>query len=614
MWPDYTRSRAHRLKQRRTVCICAPVALCGIMRPMNTQRPVAGHVRWQIIIVAAGVALLATLLIYVALTFTTQLSPAQGGAYIEGMVGQPRAINPLLCQFNDVDRDLCSLIFNGLLRLDSHGLPQPDLAARPAEISPDGLLYTVTLRTDVRWHDGQPFTADDVLFTINLLKDPNFPGLEDLAELWRTVEISRVSPYKLSFKLQEPFAPFQDYLTLGIAPAHALRNIPAADLPSADFNLRPIGTGPFKVEDVQVSRGQVDHIRLAVNPAYFGSQPYLDKIEFKFFADDLSVFNAYRAGQVQGIARVPYTELARLRQYPRLSVFSAPVAGYSVIFMNMVSPDVPFFQEKEIRQALSYALDRQKLIDQTLGGNGIAIRSPVLPDTWAFDSTLPAAQPDADKARALLETAGWKIGQTNAESNAVAPGEIAGAAGVQVVIPPGVRSKEGRILGFTLLTSNDPAHAAMAQAIAEQWSAIGVTVTVKPVPMLVTNYLAPRSFEAVLIDLSMAGDPDPYPFWHETQAASGQNYGGYKNRDMSEILEQARRTSDRNERAQLYRRFQQMFMDEMPAILLHQPVYTFAADERVGGVQIGPLEYPSDRFRTVADWYIVMRRMIVSSR
>jgi peptide/nickel transport system substrate-binding protein len=581
---------------------------------MNSKPPVAGHVRWQVIIVAAGVALLATLLIYVALTFTTSLVPAQGGTYIEGMVGQPRAINPLLCQFNDVDRDLCSLVFNGLMRLDGQGLPQPDLAARPPELSSDGLVYTVTLRNDVRWHDGQPFTADDVLFTINLLKDPDFPGLEDLAELWRTVEISRVNTLKLAFRLQEPFAPFQDYLALGILPAHALRNVPPADLPSADFNLRPIGTGPFKVEDVGTARGQVDHVLLAVNPYYFGRQPYLGKIEFRFFADDLAVFNAYRAGQVQGIARVPYAELPRLRQYPRLSVFSAPVAGYAVIFMNMTSPDVSFFQEKEVRQALFYALDRQQLVDRTLSGNGIVIQSPILPGTWAFDSTSPALQPDPDKARALLDAAGWRTERSSTGFRLSGPGEVAGDIEAPPVVPPGVRSKESRILAFTLLTSNDSAHSAMAQAIAEQWSAIGATVTVKSVPMLVTNYLAPHSFEAVLIDLSMAGDPDPYPFWHETQAGGGQNYSGYKNRDMSEILEQARRANDLNARRQLYQRFQQMFADEMPAILLHQPVYTFAVDERVGGVQVGPLEYPSDRFRSVADWYIVTRRVIVSGR
>src|SRR5512139_1890907 len=171
---------------------------------MSTRRASARHIRWQVVIIACGVALLATLLIYVALSFSTSTFPAQGGTYIEGMVGQPQAINPLLCSVNGVDRDLCSLVFNGLLRLDAHGLPQPDLAARLPEISPDGLIYTVTLRSDVRWHDGQPFTADDVLFTINLIKDPNFPGSEDLSQLWRTVEISRVNAYNLSFTLQEP--------------------------------------------------------------------------------------------------------------------------------------------------------------------------------------------------------------------------------------------------------------------------------------------------------------------------------------------------------------------------------------------------------------------------
>ena len=573
---------------------------------MNRHPARAQHIRWQVIIIACGVALLATLLIYVALTFSTNTFPAKGGTYIEGMVGQPHAINPLLCSFNEVDRDLCSLVFNGLLRLDAHGLPQPDLAARLPDISPDGLVYTVTLRSDVRWQDGQPFTADDVIFTINLIKDPDFPGLGDLAELWRTVEVSRVNAYNLAFTLQEPFAPFADYLTLGIVPAHALRNVPSADLASADFNLRPIGTGPFKVQDIGDSGGQVEHVLLTANTDYFGNQAYLDKIEIKFFADDAAVFNAYRAGQVQGMARVAYNDLPRLRQFPRLNVYSAPVAGYSLIFLNLSNPDVQFFQDKSVRQALSYALDRQKLVDQVLDGNGIVIPGPILPDTWAFDPASPAIRPDREKARALLDAAGWKIGGSGAST----PGVLDAAA----LLPPDVRSKEGRVMGFSLLTSNDSYHLAMAKAVADQWAAIGVTVSVKSAPMLVTNFLAPRSYEAVLIDLSLTGDPDPYPFWHETQASGGQNFSGYEDRDMSELLEQARRTNDRNARFKFYQRFQTMFADEAPALLLYQPVFTFAVDERVRGVQIGPLQTPSDRFRNVTDWYVVTRRVIVSNR
>jgi len=573
---------------------------------MNTPRASARHIRWQVIIIACGVALLATLLIYVALTFSTNTFPAKGGTYIEGMVGQPHAINPLLCSFDEVDRDLCSLVFNGLLRLDAHGLPQPDLAARPPDISPDGLVYTVTLRSDVRWHDGQLFTVDDVIFTLDLIKDPGFPGLEDLAELWRTVEVSRVNAYNLTFTLQEPFAPFPDYMTLGILPAHALRNVSSADLASADFNLRPIGTGPFKVQEIGASGGQVDHVLLTANSDYFGKQAYLDKIEIKFFADDAAVFNAYRTGQVQGMARVAYNDLPRLRQFPHLNVFSAPTAGYSLIFLNLSNPDVQFFQDKAVRQALAFALDRQKLVDQVLGGNGVVIPGPILPDTWAFNSALSAALPDREKASALLDQAGWKIGGSGAST----PGVLDAAA----LLPPDVRSKDGRALGFSLLTSNDSYHLAMAKAIADQWAAFGVTVTVKSAPMLVTNFLAPRSYEAVLIDLSLTGDPDPYPFWHETQASSGQNFSSYKDRDMSELLEQARRTSDRDARLKFYRRFQEMFADEVPAILLYQPVFTFAVDERVRGVQIGPLQNPSDRFRNVTDWYVVTRRVIVSNR
>jgi len=570
---------------------------------MNAKSTTARHIRWQIILIVAGTALLAALLIYVALTFTTETVKMRGGTYVEGMVGQPHALNPLFSQFNDIDRDLCSLLFNGLMRLDGHGVPQPDLAARPAELSPDGLTYTVTLRSDVRWHDGQPFTADDVLFTINLLKAPNsleMLGSTDLVELWRTVEVTRVHAYKLTFTLKEQFAPFPDYLTLGILPAHVLRQVQPTDLLSTDFNLHPIGTGPFKVEDVRMSHDQIDRVLLAANPYYFGNQPYLSKIEFKFFADDAAVFNAYRAGQVQGIARVSHTDLPRLRQYPRLDVFSAPLASYSLIFLNLTNPDVPFFQTRQVRQALFYALDRHKIVDQALDGNGIVVPGPILPDTWAFDPDLPIIQPDPDKARALLDAAGWTINPSSSSAQATS-------------LP--TRSKEGKLFTFTLLASNDPAHLAMAEAIAEQWAAIGISVTVKPAPMLVTHHLVPRSYEAVLIDLSLAGDPDPYPFWHETQTPGGQNYSGYKDRDMSEILEQARRTNDQNRRRELYRNFQKMFMEEIPAIPVCQPIYTFAVDgERVHGVQIGPLSYPSDRFYNVADWYIVTRRVIVSSR
>jgi peptide/nickel transport system substrate-binding protein len=281
------------------------------------------------------------------------------------------------------------------------------------------------------------------------------------------------------------------------------------------------------------------------------------------------------------------------------------VAGYSLIFLNLSSPDVPFFQDKNVRQALFYALDRQKSVDQELGGNGLVVPGPILPATWAFDPALPAVQPDPERARALLDSAGWRVGGSGVST----PGVLDAAA----LLPPNVRSKDGKALGFTLLTSNDPTHLAIAKAVAEQWGAIGVTVTVRSAPMLVTNFLAPRSYEALLIDLSLAGDPDPYPFWHETQASGGQNFSGYKDRDMSELLEQARRTNDRNARFKFYQRFQQMFADEVPAILLHQPVFTFAVDERVGGVQIGPLEYPSDRFRNVSDWYIVTRRVTVSN-
>jgi len=214
-----------------------------------------------------------------------------------------------------------------------------------------------------------------------------------------------------------------------------------------------------------------------------------------------------------------------------------------------------------------------------------------------------SVQPDPDKARALLDSAGWKIGGSGVST----PGIVDAAA----LLPRGVRSKDGKALGFTLLTSNDATHRELAEAIAEQWIAIGVTVTVRPAPMLVTNFLTPRSYEAVLIDLSLAGDPDPYPFWHETQAdPPGQNYSQFRDRDVSEVLEQARRTNNQAQRITLYHKFQEMFREKTPGILLYYPVYNYGISEKVRDVQIAPMAVSSDRFRTLPDWYVITRRVI----
>jgi len=552
---------------------------------------VTRHIRWQILLILLGVVLVGILLTYLAINYTTVLRPGHGGTYVEGIAGSPHYMNPLLSGYNEVDRDICALIFSGLTRLNGRGEVEPDLA-RGWEVTLDGKTYTFYLRSNAYWHDGTPLTADDVVFTIGLLQDPNFPGPPDLgSNVWRVVTVEKMDRRTVRFTLPEPYAPFLDYTTVGILPAHLLQGVRAGDLPAARFNLNPVGSGPFRLDGVEIEEGVITALVLRPFSRHYRPRPYLERVRFQFYPSYQAVLNAYAAGEVEGIAQVTASDLARARTFPSLNLFSAQIAEYGLVFLNLGRSDLPFFQEREVRQALLYALDRQRIIDEVLQGQAMVAHSPLIPGGWAYSYDVPHYEYSLDTANALLDEAGWSL---------PASGD-------------GVRRKAGRRLAFTLLTSSEPERIGVAQMLAEQWASVGVTVTLKTAsPLEVREALEKRDFEAILVHLALPGDPDPYPFWHETQVENGQNYAGFVHRRISEVVEQARYTVAREKRQELYREFQEIFAQEVPALLLYVPVYTYGVDERIHDLQIGPLMYPSDRFRTISDWWIVPRRVFVS--
>lgn len=549
------------------------------------------YFRWQLLLILIGAVLVGIFLTYLALNYTIVLRPGRGGTYVEGIAGFPRYLNPLLSGYNEGGRDICTLIFSGLTRLNEHGEVETDLA-RSWEVTLDGLMYTFRLRSNVYWHDGVPLTADDVVFTVSLLQDPAFPGPPELADLWRVIKVEKVDRYTVRFILPGPYAyaPFLDYTTFGILPAHLLGGTRAADLPEAPFNLRPVGSGPFRLADINIENGVITSLVLERFPYFYGTVPHLDRIQFRFYPSSQAVLDAYEAGEVDGIGAIPIADLPRARALTTLNLYSAPLAEYGIVLLNLARADLPFFQEREVRQAMLYALDRQRIIDGVLDGQALVAHSPLIPGTWAYKADVPRYEYDPARARALLDEAGWVLSGHGDR----------------------IRRKGDRSLAFTLLTSDEPTRVAVAQMLAEQWAAVGITVTVTTVsPAEVFAALEARSFEAVLIHLSLPGDPDLYPFWHETQVEGGQNYAGFKHRRISEIIEQARVTLAREWRLQLYDEFQSVFAREVPALLLYVPVYTYGVDRSIHNVQIGPLLSPSERFRTVARWWIVPRRVFV---
>ncbi len=556
----------------------------------HEEKLVTQRMAWQAVLAFLGIVLTSIILALSVPVVTTVERPAMGGTYIEGVLGYSEAINPILAplvvQANAVDQDLSALVFDGLTSFDETGRISPCLALE-WEVSEDGTVYEFRLRQDVTWHDGAPFTSSDVAFTVQAMQDPNYQGAPALGELWRNVTVEQPDDYTVRFTLDEPFPSFLYYTTIGLLPAHLLSDVPASELPQHEFSTQqPVGTGMFMVESVSP-----DQVVLLANPDYWGRAPFLDQVEFWFFGDWENLMVSYERGEIHGFHPSNQDQLSLLTQVPTLQLYSAQSAGYGLVYLNLDREEAPFFQVKEVRQALLYGLDRQSLIDTSLGGQGLIAHSPISSMSWAHDPSVRQYGYDPERAIGLLDASGWVD----------TDGDL-------------IRDQDGEPLAFTLLASEDPAETLMAEEMARQWRAIGVDATVRPVGGgLVPNYIRPRHFDAVLIEVVLTADPDPYPWWHSTQVGSqGLNFAGFANEEADVVMEEIRSSTDRQRRLELFYAFQQLFAEEVPSLLIYYPIYTYAVDTQVKQVQLSPLLHASDRFRNIADWYVETEEIVVS--
>ncbi|HMR64640.1 MAG TPA: peptide ABC transporter substrate-binding protein [Anaerolineae bacterium] len=540
------------------------------------------YIRWQAILALTGIALVLAFLGFLSLSRTTIAVRDQSSRYVEGVVGEPQFINPLLMQYNQVDQDLSALLFNGLVKVDGQGNIEPDLA-RSWEISPDKRRYIFKLRRDVRWHDGEPFTADDVVFTISLMKDPEFPGMPYLSNLWQAISVGKQDDYTVFFDLLEPFPTFVEFTEIGIVPQHLLSDVPVRDLLNHPFNLRPVGTGAFRLDAVNS-----EFARLSPNPFYFGPKPQLAGIELRFFPSHKTAVAAYANEQINGLGQIPSSLLPEVQDLTTLNLYTAYLSSYNIIYLNLLeAEDLPFFQEADVRRALLHALDRQTIINQALHGQGLIAKGPILPWSWAYNAQQPPVNYDPTAAIGLLNDAGWL--DTDGD---------------------GIRDKDGVPLAFTLLSSSDTTKRQVAETARQQWQQVGVAVEIEILDSGLSERLANHDFQAALAEVLLGGDPDPYPLWHATQIEGGQNYAGWDNTDASVQLEIGRSLENRGQRNDYYFAFQQIFANEVPSLVLFHPTYIYGVSQDILGVQLMPLSNPSDRFRTVSDWYILTEETI----
>jgi peptide/nickel transport system substrate-binding protein len=549
-------------------------------------------IRLQLIIILVTAVIVGILLIVQKpISGTLLTAPSAGGVYTEALVGEFGRLNPILDMHNQADHDIDQLIFSGLVRYDSTGLPIPDLAETWG-ISKDGTIYNFALRSGLVWHDGDAFTVDDIIFTVELFRDssPLIPA--DVRAFWAEVAVEKIDDTTIQFRLPEPYAPFLDYVGFGILPAHLLDGKTVDQLVEDPFNLQPVGTGPYRFDRLIIDKSLVTGVALKINENYYGDTPYLQQVIFNYYPDSASAFEAYSSGEVKGISEISEDVLPMVLLEPDIASHTAMLNKLTLVYLNLKNNDVPFFQDENVRQALILALNRNYMIQKFVGGQAVVADSPIMPGGWAYFSSVETYAFDQERARQLLAMSEYAI-----------PSE--GGA---------LKSKDGVSLSFTLLYPNDDLHKALAEQIQKDWAGISVIVDIIPLgyDQLIDDYLVPRTYQAALVELNMTGthDPDPYPFWDSAMATGGQNYSQWDNKVASEYLELARTTPDVGERFKLYRNFQVLFSKQVPAIPLYYNVYTFSIDHQMKGVTIGPLFNISDRLSTLLRWNLANKSVI----
>jgi peptide/nickel transport system substrate-binding protein len=543
--------------------------------------------REKIFVAFLLLVILASISIWVSRLYVnfTKAIPAQGGTYNEGVVGQPSYINPLLSQTSEADADLVELIYSGLLKYDGQGNLVNNLA-ESYEISQDQKTYTFHVRKDVKWHDGEPLTAADVFFTVNAVQDPAYKS--PLRQSWQGVEISQKDEYTVEFLLKNPYFGFLNNLTLGILPKHIWENITPEKFSLVNDNLRPIGSGPYRVVDFQKdSSGNILSYALHSFKDYFDRQANISEFNFYFYPDDDVMIDAYNKKEIDGMGNITPEKIDAIKTQKSTVIHSLNIPRYFAIFFNQTK-SIPL-ATSDVRQALAYGTDRQEIIDRVLHGKGISMYSPFLPQMKEYENDVSKYDYNISKAQDLLDKNGWKINGDNK-----------------------IREKNGEKLEIEIFTTDWPELAQTADIIREQWEKIGVGVKVNVLTVsdLQQNYIRPREYESLLFGQAVNFNSDPYPFWHSSQKRDpGLNLSLFDNKKADELLDAARQEMDEGKRIQDYRDFQKIVSQEIPAIFLYSPNFLYPVNQKVKGIETQNVNTPSLRFAEVNKWYIKTKRV-----
>lgn len=513
--------------------------------------------------------------------------PSYNGKLTEGIVGLPRFVNPLLA-ISDADRDLSALIYSGLLKATAEGTLVPDLA-ESYSISEDGLSYTFSLKPSITFHDNVPITADDIVFTIAKAQDPTLKSPK--RPNWEGVHVEKIDDWHVKFTLKQPYSSFLENLTLGILPKHIWKDVDMEQFPFSQFNVEPVGSGPFKFRNAgRTATGIPLYYQMESFSHYAFGRPFIKNLTIRFFQSNKELMTAYLNGAIDNLSGIA-PEQARELKNSGARVEQTPLPRIFAVFFN---PNLaPVLANKEVRQALNILIDKERIVSEILAGYGIEIDSPIPPNLLPPKNDRPdiAAFNEKDrmeKAKKILTDAKWKW---NASKG---------------VFEKAKSKKETVSLSFSMSTSNSPELKAVAEMLKQMWQKIGIKVELKffDIGELNQDVIRSRKYDALLFGEIIGRDLDLFAFWHSSQRNDpGLNVALYTNPKADKLLEEARSISAPDKRIEKYQKFEAEVKNDLPAIFLYSPDYLYLIAKNLGGFSIGHVTIPADRFLSIEKWY-----------
>jgi len=508
----------------------------------------------------------------------TTKKPASSNIYREGVVGQPIAINPVISGGNGADADLEELLFSDLVEL-----------TKEYKVSANGQTWNLILKDDLRWSDGKPLTSDDVIFTIDTIQDTG--SRSPLLQTWQGVVIDRISELEIEINLRAPYIYFLDNLKdLRIIPKHIFGTIPPENIRLSNFNLEPVGSGPYKFSSFEKKKdGFILAYHLATNEYYSGTVPYIENFDVNFYPSSALLTEAFNSGEIDGFGGINQKYLDQIKLNYSLSEKIIP--QYYAIFLNKNSKTA--LADKEVIKAFNFAVNKQEITEKVFDNKAMVVSGPILPVIEGYDTTSSSTQKfSVDEANALLDKSGWKL---NAETS--------------------VREKKIKkmeTLEFSLIVPQIPFLSETAEIIKENWAKIGVKLNLIALNPddIANDVLKTRNYEMMLFGNILKSNPDIFSFWHSSQRFyPGLNLALYENKKVDGLLESIRKNTDENLRKIDIVKLQQLISADNPAIFLYSPIYLYVAPKDFGGFDEKIINTPADRFRNAPEWYLETTRV-----